>query len=73
MNRDVERALRALDEATEFAKTYRFELSDDYLSLIEAVEAMPQNQSGCDKTGIWRAVRAYRETFKHMQPSRRQS
>ena len=72
MDRDVERALRALDEAAQFARTYRFELSDDYLEMIEAVEARPQNQSGSDKSGIWRAVRAYRETFKHMQISRRQ-
>jgi hypothetical protein len=68
----LQRVLAKLEDAARFAKSYRFELSDDYLSLIEAVEAMPQNQSGSDKTGIWRGLRAYRETFKHMQPSRRQ-
>jgi hypothetical protein len=52
------------------AKTYRFELTDDYLALIDVLEAMPQNQSGTDKSGISQALRAYAETFRHMQVRR---
>jgi hypothetical protein len=55
---DLARALRALDEAAEFARTYRFELSDDYLALIDAVEGMARNQSGADKSGRWLGSRA---------------
>jgi len=56
---ELERVLRSLEEAAEFAKTYRFEMTDDYLALIARVEAMPQNQSGTDKSGRWRGSRAH--------------
>ena len=59
MDPELERALRGLEEAAEFAKTYRFEMTDDYLALIARVEAMPQNQSGADKSGRWRGSRAH--------------
>jgi hypothetical protein len=49
----LEDALRALDEAVELAKSIQIELTDDYLQLIAAVEALPQNQSGADKSGRW--------------------
>jgi hypothetical protein len=47
------RVLKGLEEAAEFAKTYRFEMTDDYRELIERVEAMPRNQSGSDRSGPW--------------------
>jgi hypothetical protein len=56
---ELERVLRGLEKAAEFAKTYRFEMTDDYLALIARVEAMPQNQSGAAKPGRWRGSRAY--------------
>lgn len=59
MDRELERTLRALEDAADFVETYRFELSEDYLSLIEAVEAMPRNQSGADKSGRWLGSRGY--------------
>jgi len=59
MDPELERALRGLDEAVEFAKSYRFEMTEDYLALLARVEAMPQNQSGADKSGRWRGSRAY--------------
>ncbi len=49
----LERVLRHLDEAVEFARTYRFEMTDDYRQLIARVEAMPRNQSGADRSGRW--------------------
>jgi hypothetical protein len=53
-----ERLFRALEECVEFAKNYTFELTADYLALIERVEAMPRNQSGADKSGRWLGSRA---------------
>jgi hypothetical protein len=47
---DLERVLRGLEAAKEFARTYRFEMTDDYRALIARVEAMPRNQSGADKS-----------------------
>jgi hypothetical protein len=49
----LEDGLRALDEAAALAKDIRVELTEDYLRLIAAVEALPQNQSGADKSGRW--------------------
>lgn len=69
MGSEAERALRALEDAARFAKTYRFEMSDDYLALIDAVEAMPQNRSGSDKSGISQALRAYADTFQRIEPA----
>jgi hypothetical protein len=52
--------LRALQEATETARSIRVELTDDYLAMIAAVEALPQNQSGSDKSRRGRPGRAHR-------------
>ena len=54
MDQELERALRGLEESARFIKTYRFELTDDYLALIARVEALPQNQPGADKSWVWR-------------------
>jgi hypothetical protein len=50
---DLEGVLRGLEQAKEFARTYRFEMTEDYRALIERVEAMPRNQPGVDKSGRW--------------------
>ena len=54
MDSELERVLRGLDEAVEFAKSYRFEMTEDYLALIARVEALPQNRPGADKSWVWR-------------------
>ena len=59
MDPELERVLRGFEEAAEFAKTYRFELTDDYLALVAKVEALPRNQSGADKSGRWLGDPAY--------------
>ena len=59
MRPTLEDGLRALDDATELAKHIRIDLTDEYLQLIAAVEALPQNQSGADKSGRWLGDRAY--------------
>ncbi|MBI4888395.1 MAG: hypothetical protein HY824_14970 [Acidobacteria bacterium] len=67
MDPELERALQGLDAAAEFAKSYRFELTEDYLALVARVEAMPENQSGADKSGVWPALQRYRAFFKGVE------
>ena len=59
MNPTLDDGLRALKEATEMAAGIRIELTDHYRRLLEAVEALPENQSGSDKSGRWRGSRAF--------------
>ena len=54
MESDLERVLRGLEEARAFAASYTFEITPEYRALIARVEALPQNQSGADKSGRWR-------------------
>ena len=67
MDPELERVLRGLDEAVAFAKSYRFEMTEDYLALLARVEAMPRNQSGADKSHVWRGIQAYRNSFKNVR------
>ena len=61
----LEDGLRALREATERAADIRIEVTEDYLQLIAQVEAMPQNQSGADKSHVWPAQQAYLNCFRN--------
>jgi hypothetical protein len=54
MDADLERVLRGMGEAAAFARSYRFELTNDYLALIEQVEALPENLPGSVKSSRWR-------------------
>ena len=63
MGPTLEDGLRALAEATELAKNIHIDLTPEYLRLIAVVEALPQNQSGADKSWVWRADQAFREVF----------
>jgi hypothetical protein len=56
MKTTLEDGLRALAESAELAKSIRIELDEDYLRAIAIVEAMPENQSGADKSWVWRLV-----------------
>ena len=56
MRPTLEDGLRALEEATELAKGIRVDLTDDHLRLIAAVEALPENQSGADKSWVARLL-----------------
>jgi len=59
MKPTLEDGLQALREAAELARHIKIELTDEYLALIAQVEALPQNQSGVDKSGRWLGSRAY--------------
>ena len=63
MRPTLEDGLRALQEAAELAAAIRIELDDEYLRAIALAEALPQNQSGADKTWVWRLDRAFRDTY----------
>lgn len=64
MDPDVERALEGLRKAAEFARTYRFELTPDYLELIARVEALPDNCQGADKSWVWRLLDSSARFYK---------
>jgi hypothetical protein len=61
-------ALRAVREAAEEAGSIPVELDEEYLSLIERVEADPANRSGADKSWVGRGAAAFR---RQVRPSRR--
>ena len=67
MGPTLEDALRMLREAAEQAPFIRVELDEEYLRYIAAVEALPQNQSGTDKTWVERSDRAFREHYRHVR------
>ena len=54
MKTTLDDGLRALAESSELAKSIRIELDDGYLRAIAIVEALPENQSGADKSWVWR-------------------
>lgn len=64
MRPTLEDGLRALRESTELAKSIRIDLDDDYLANIARIEARPENQSGVDKSWVFRLDEAFRDMFK---------
>jgi hypothetical protein len=69
---ELERIRRVLAGVEEFARTYRFEMTDEYRAMITQVEAMPQNQSGADKSGRWAGSYAdHRAFFDGFTPASR--
>jgi len=58
-----------LDEAVEQAKSIRIDVDDEYLRAIELAEALPQNQSGSDKTWVWKMAAASRAYFERVKPA----
>ena len=69
MKPTLDDALRALDEATELAKSVRVDLTDEYLQLVARVEALPRNQPGEDKSYVWRRDQAYLAVFRNVRRS----
>ncbi len=63
MGPTLDDGFRALREATELARDIRIELDDDYLQWIAVIEQRSENQSGSDKTHVWRSERAFRDAI----------
>ena len=63
MRPTLEDGLRALREASEQAASIRIELDEEYLRAISLVEALPQNQSGADKTWVSRMLARSKSYF----------
>ena len=69
MDSDSRRALRLLDEVTaSVPEREPGELGTDYLELVAAVEALPENQNGADKSWLWKRYAAYRSHFAVAEP-----
>jgi hypothetical protein len=65
MRSTLEDGLRALARASELAKSIHPTVDDQYLKWILEIEARPENQSGTDKSGGWRAHQAFLSFFKN--------
>ncbi len=67
MDEETSQALDAIDRAVAEVRRRRAAgwppLGADYLAAIEAVESLPQNQSGTDKSWMWEAVVQARRHF----------
>lgn len=60
---DDEAALRILDDYAGRTGSGPARLSAEYLRAIAQCEALPENQSGCDKTWVERSRRQFREHY----------
>jgi hypothetical protein len=69
MAHTLEDGLRVLRDSAERASSIRIEIDDEYRRVIQLAEALPQNQSGADKTWVWRMEHAFREHFKRARPA----
>ena len=67
---DLERALRGVEAAREFARSYRFEMTAEYRALIAHIEGLTENRPGSDKSGVWAALRAYIDSFSRVERAR---
>ena len=70
MDRELEAVLRGLEEAAEFAKTYRFEMTQDYVQLIAEVEGLAQNQPRADKSWVGRLIESSARHYRRAVPAR---
>lgn len=43
------------------------QLSEEYRRRVEAVDALPQNQSGADKTWVFDSIRRFRTYFSRLE------
>jgi hypothetical protein len=60
---DDEQALRILDDYARRIESGPARLSREYLRAIARCEALPENQTGCDKTWVERTRRQFRDHF----------
>ena len=65
MKSTLEDGLRALERASEAAKSIHPTVDDQYREWILQVEARPENQSGSDKSWVWHAQQTFLSVFKN--------
>ena len=70
MDSGADKALRAIDAAVAEVSHLSgpVTLDAEYLRALERVEALPENQSGADKTWVAEAQQQFREHFKRARP-----
>jgi len=69
MDPDAERVRRLLDEIERSVAEFEaIELDAEHRRLIAAVEALPENQDGTDKSWLWQRYTAYRAHFAAAEP-----
>ena len=69
MDSELEAVFRMLDDAVEQAKSIRIEVDEEYVRAIELAEALPSNQTGADKTWVWKMDAAFRQYYKRVRPA----
>lgn len=67
MKSTLEDGLRALERASELATSIHPTVDDEYREWILTIEALPANQSGADKSGVWQAQQAFLSVFKNVR------
>ena len=66
---DTRRALLLLDEVVaSVPENEPWDLDAGYLELVRAVEALPENQDGVDKSWLWERYSALRDHFASAVP-----
>lgn len=66
MRPTLEDGLRALKEAAEQAPSIRIDLDERYLRAIALAEALPENQSGADKSWVSRMDEAFEAHYRRV-------
>jgi hypothetical protein len=65
----VRRALECIAAAeAEVAALPPIVLTEEYLRMVRAVEALPENQDGADKSHVWRIYEYIRRHFEKATP-----
>jgi hypothetical protein len=70
LDSDDRKALRLLRSYAGRAKSGRVVLSAEYMRDVRRCEALPENQSGRDKTWVERSRRRFREHFARARRAR---
>lgn len=56
--------MRARTKGARSRKKAAIELDDAYLRAVDALESLPQNQEGADKSWVERALRSWRDVCR---------
>ena len=67
MKSTLEDGLRALERASELAKSIHPTVDEQYLKWILEIEGRPENQSGADKSSTWQAQETFLAAFDRVR------